>query len=126
MILGKCKVHSNSYRNHLFFQTDIRLVSGNTLYEGRVEVFYGGTWGTVCDDVWDMQDAHVVCRSLGYGDAVKATVTAKFGKGSGHIILDNVQCTGSERSIWECLHNGFRKDDCLHFEDAGVICKGVV
>lgn len=43
----------------------VRLVGGSTKYEGRLEVYYNKTWGTVCDDTLNKQLADVVCRSLG-------------------------------------------------------------
>ena len=44
----------------------IRLAGGSEHYEGRVEVCVGETWGTICDDGWDMNDAGVVRAQLGY------------------------------------------------------------
>ena len=67
----------------------VRLVGGSGPQEGRVEVFYAGQWGTVCDDHWDSHDADVVCRELGYARAVKIEGfgTFKFGYGLGRVSI---------------------------------------
>ena len=90
---------------------------------GRVEVFYGGRWGTVCDDTWDINDAVVVCRQLGYKYAFQALGRGSYVlSGSGQIWLDNVNCTGSESNLTSCAHNGWGIHNCGHHKDAGVEC----
>ena len=64
----------------------VRLVGGNTASEGRVEVYYSDTWGTVCQNDWTVQDANVVCRELGYPRALAAPGYSTFGAGTGQVL----------------------------------------
>lgn len=89
---------------------------------GRVEVFIGNQWGTVCDDLFDLNDAAVACRQLGYGPGTRAMGGATYGQGTGQILLDNLQCTGSEASLVQCSHNGIGVHNCQHSEDVSVVC----
>ncbi|XP_053475652.1 neurotrypsin isoform X1 [Ictalurus furcatus] len=100
----------------------VRLSGGATVYEGRVEVYHAGQWGTVCDDQWDNNDAEVVCRQLGLGGTAKAWVGAYFGAGVGRVLLDEVSCTGNELSIEQCPKTAWGEHNCDHTEDAGVSC----
>ena len=100
----------------------IRLVGGPQNSSGRVEVYYNGRWGTVCDDDWDNYDARVVCRQLGFRFVVKAYRSAHYGLGTGPILLSNVDCSGSESSLFSCRHYGVGNHNCGHNEDAGVRC----
>uniref|UniRef100_A0A668S800 SRCR domain-containing protein n=1 Tax=Oreochromis aureus TaxID=47969 RepID=A0A668S800_OREAU len=59
----------------------IRLTGSSKSCSGRGEIYYSGSWGTVCDDDWNIHDAQVVCRQLGCGAAVEATSSAHFGQG---------------------------------------------
>ena len=91
-----------------------------------MEIFYNGYWGTVCDDDWDIKDARVVCRQVGFPDAVSAPHRARFGRGSGKIWLDDVRCSGSESLIVNCPHIGWGLHNCGHSEDASVICSSML
>ncbi|XP_033763806.1 soluble scavenger receptor cysteine-rich domain-containing protein SSC5D-like [Pecten maximus] len=104
----------------------VRLVDGPNASEGRVEVFYDGRWGTVCDDNWDDDDASVVCRMLGYSGAQAVhTSKARYGSGHGPIWLDETQCSGQETNLGQCSMEPYGHGDCDHSEDAGVICQAL-
>jgi deleted-in-malignant-brain-tumors protein 1 len=106
---------------------DVRLVNGVQANEGRVEICFNNQWGTVCDDSWGPEEAQVVCRQLNYTvhlqDSVPFT-NAFFGSGLTAIHLDDLNCTGTERRLADCGHSGVGNHNCLHHEDAGVLCIG--
>lgn len=99
------------------------MVGGNSTHEGRVEIFLHDEWGTVCDDDWDLTDASVVCKQLGYSNASVTHKSAHFGQGNGIIWFDDVQCTGSEENLYDCTNGGVGIHNCGHEKDAGVTCE---
>ncbi|XP_047691989.1 soluble scavenger receptor cysteine-rich domain-containing protein SSC5D isoform X2 [Prionailurus viverrinus] len=102
----------------------LRLVSGPHGCSGRLEVWHGGRWGTVCDDGWDLRDATVACRELGCGGALAAPGGARFGPGSGPVWMDDVGCGGGEQALRDCPRSPWGRSNCDHSEDAGLVCTG--
>uniref|UniRef100_A0A8C0KF60 T-cell differentiation antigen CD6 n=1 Tax=Canis lupus dingo TaxID=286419 RepID=A0A8C0KF60_CANLU len=99
----------------------VRLTGGSGPCAGRVEMLEHRQWGSVCDDSWDLEDSHVVCRQLNCGWAVQALPGLHFAPGRGPIHRDQVNCSGAEAYLWDCP--GLPGDGyCGHKEDAGVVC----
>ena len=99
----------------------VRLVnttSSSEHLEGRVEVLYNGTWGTVCHYSWQKKDADITCRQLGY--------ILGFPRGNSHYgrgnvsVITNIHCHGIERNLLGCYHSGFTS--LTYCPTAGVYC----
>ena len=104
----------------------LKLTGGHVPWQGRVEVFHSGTWGTVCDDHWGLPDADVACRQAGYEGALQAVAQGAFGAGAGSVVLDNLDCAGTESGLLDCPRVDdarIAEHDCTHTEDAGAVCR---
>lgn len=103
--------------------TDLRLVGGYSRCSGRVEVLHNQQWGTVCNNMWDLMDAEVVCRQVGCGTPLAARFGEPVEKEPGPVWLDEVKCTGTEAALSGCSAKRWGVDYC-HYEHAGVLCSG--
>ncbi|XP_052271750.1 deleted in malignant brain tumors 1 protein-like [Dreissena polymorpha] len=107
---------------HIADGLHIRLVNGSRPSQGRLEVFYNNTWGTVCDDDFNSSEAKVVCRMLGFTGVLVPLSSTTYGQGTGPIWLDDVRCIGTESSLSYCRTRGWGEHNCGHHEDVGVDC----
>ena len=109
-------------QSYLFSTVPVRLVDGDSPAEGRVELFYNGAWGTVCNEGWDLRDGHVICRMLGYNHALEATDGRRYRNFKSYIWLSAVKCSGIESNILACRHGGWGTRQCSQSGQAGVVC----
>ena len=98
------------------------MVDGPSFLRGRLEIYYLGTWGTVCDDYFTNEAADVVCRQIGVNMGGHFFSSNPYPEGRGEIWLDNVRCSGDEARLSQCDHAGWGIADCGHSEDVAVAC----
>lgn len=96
------------------------MVEGQSNQEGLLQVYYNNTWGWVCANQWDKDDADVACRMMDFSGMVN-TFHIKNKESKTIAWLNNMQCTGRERSLFSCDRYGFGSNDCE--AKAAVICK---
>ena len=97
----------------------VRLLGGPDNYEGRVEVWYNDQWASICREGWDLHDAHIACRQLGFEQATDATSADLYGSGNNTLWLKDVDCVGDETSLQSCNYS-VSSDGCT--QEAGVTC----
>lgn len=109
---------------------------GDDNYKGRVEVFYNGVWGTICNDIYGVTNvantASVICKQLGYSTVVANwghndnghIDRTTYGQGTGQIWLDDLNCAGTESLLTDCSHLAWGTHNCVHAEDISIHCSG--
>ena len=109
----------------LYSDGAVRLTGGTRTNIGRVEVYYLGQWGTICQKGLDNATADVICRQLGYISAADtpAPPEFEFGRSSSPIHLDDVKCVGTESKLALCSHGPWGDNDCDHSDDLTLNCK---
>ena len=90
--------------------------------EGRLEIYHNRRWGTVCGKNFDIRDANVACRQLGYSRAMSYRPNKRNGRSRGPIYLDRLQCRGTEPSLFHCGHRAIGIHSCNHNQDVSVVC----
>ena len=102
---------------------------GSSETTGYVEALgTNNNWAGICDDNFDIYDAHVVCRMLGYAFAREALVLSTaddlygIAPSGDNFVLDDLGCTGNEASIFDCQHKGEWNENCRKNEIAAVQC----
>ena len=77
----------------------------------------------MCSDSWDLNDANVVCKQLGYSHARRAATGSYCGQGCGRIWISNINCHfGLHSRLDDCPFSGWGVRSCNHSGYAGVIC----
>lgn len=105
-------------------ESPVRLAGGSTPYEGRLEIFHEGRWGTVCNSGFDATAAKIICNSIGYpSDSPSLMSASGFGTPPSTVWLDGVRCNGNETAIDVCTHNRFGLTSCTHDKDVAIMCR---
>uniref|UniRef100_A0A8C2HXK8 SRCR domain-containing protein n=1 Tax=Cyprinus carpio TaxID=7962 RepID=A0A8C2HXK8_CYPCA len=102
--------------------SDVRLVGGSRC-SGRLEILHDQTWMSVCDTVFDQQDAEVVCRELDCGAPVQVLGAAAFDKGDTQMWTQEIQCRGNESQIHLCPMSSSHKHNCSYVHNIALLLR---
>ncbi|KAG6933879.1 protease, serine 12, partial [Chelydra serpentina] len=103
-------------------QGSVRLRGGKNEFEGTVEVYLNGIWGTICSSHWDNNDASVICRQLELGKRGTAKHTPFSGLGLIPVYWSDVRCHGDEETILLCEKDIWQGGTCPQKMAAAVMC----
>ncbi|XP_022809307.1 uncharacterized protein LOC111346277, partial [Stylophora pistillata] len=92
----------NLAKKQQFCKVPIRLNGANVEYGGRVEVFYRGEWAKICRNGWDFDDVKVICRQLGFEEALVEFIGPDVKDEGIPFVMSNVSCKGGEPELASC------------------------
>lgn len=104
----------------------LRMVSDDQECAGWLEIFYNGTWGSVCHSPMEAITLSVICRQLGCGDSgtLNTSVGVREGPNDRLRWLDGIQCRKSDNSLWQCPSDPWKNDSCSQRDEAYIVCAG--
>jgi len=98
-------------------------LGGKSNSEGLIQVNYNKKWGWVCADQWDKKDADVACRMMGFPRSLSSFKEKEESQERKYPFwLNNIQCSGNDRSLFSCFHRGLRPHNCKERQRAGATC----
>ena len=101
----------------------VRLNGADIDYGGRVEVFYRGRWGKICPNEWDLNDAKVICKQLGFKVALAEFVGSDVKDEEIPFMMSKVSCTGDESDLASCKRADGEYDECIDYKGAQAMCE---
>ena len=84
---------------------NIRLTGGSSIYEGQVEIFINGQWGTVCNDGIGINEAETLCQSLGFGPFQSTSHNTGGNTVGIPLIISNLECYKNYSHFMKCTFN---------------------
>ena len=103
---------------------DVRLTGSSIRTAGRVEICVESVWTTMCDQNWDLRDAKVACRELGYSPYGAMPTYGCYTEGQLSFGITSISCTGNEENLFNCSHSNPSLYNCRFRNDAGLLCQG--
>ena len=102
----------------------LRMVSEDKQCAGWLEVFYNGTWGSVCRSPMEDITVSIICRQLGCGDSGSLNSSVALREGSRPHWVDGIQCRKTDTSLWQCPSDPWNYNSCSPKEEAYISCAG--
>ena len=93
-------------------------------YAGWLEVFYNGTWVSVCRSPMEDISVSMICRQLGCGDSGTLSSSVALREGSRPHWVDGIWCRKTDTSLWHCPSDPWNYNSCSPKEEAYIKCAG--